>query len=200
MTSSEETLLSIDLSLTNTGWALFSLKTKKLLEYGELSPSKRGLKDLRYPQETTIRIRRQVDQILKLLENKNIKHIIIEEVNRGIGRISQRILCSLHGVLLDRMSETDLHKVLMIDSDGKHGWRSKAGLGLQLTELQRVQNKEIRKFNRQVRKGKKLKVIDIKQLAINYVNEVYKMNLSEKDSDIADAIGMGTFFLNNYKR
>lgn len=193
-------LLSLDMSLSNTGYAISDIDSEKLLCYGELSPSKKGISKLAYPKSQIVRTRDLVMQILKLIaEHPEIEVIAVEEVNRGISRIGQKILCSLHGVLLDRMSEEQVDKVKYISSDGSDGWRSKNGLKLQLSELDRIQNKEIRKLNRRVKKGKKLPVIDIKQLACNYVNEKHGLKLDvktrKKDSDIADAIGLNDFAL-----
>ncbi len=189
-------LLSIDLSLSCTGYCLRDIDTHKLLSYGDISPSMRGLKGIGYPEQQVIRTRQVVTEILKLIDDE-VEVISVEEVNRGIARLSHKILCMVHGVLLDHMSEKDLKKVIYISSDGSDGWRSRNGLKLQLSEADKIQNKQVRKLNRKIKKGKKLPLMDVKQMAVNYVNKKFDLNLTVNENDKSDAIAQSDHVLLN---
>lgn len=195
MTNKVRKLLALDLSLSCTGFSLFDIDSQKLLSYGTLSPSKKGLSKIEYPEQQVIRMRDLANQVLELIDG-SVEIVILEEVNRGISRLGQKTLCGTHFVLYDRMQDL-IKKVILIDSDGRQGWRSASGLKLQLSESDRLQNKEVRKMNRKMKKGKKIPVIDVKQLAVNYVNEKYKLNFTIDDNDICDSIGLGTYYLLN---
>lgn len=188
-------LLAIDLSTTNTGYARFCLDTKKLLEYGDMAPDSKGLSALIYPHQQLEKIRRLADKLLTLLD-KNVKIIVIEEVNRGKNRLGQKMLDAAHFILLDRMSEEQRKKVIYVDSDGATGWRSKAGLGLQLSTTDRLRNKGLAKLNKQLPRGKKIKKTNIKALAMKFVNETYGTSFSKKkEEDVCDAIGLGHYYV-----
>ncbi len=189
-------LLALDLSLSCTGYCLRDIDTHALLSYGEISPSMKGLKGIEYPEQQILRTRQVVEQILQLIDSE-VAVISIEEVNRGIARLSHKILCQVHGILLDRMKSEDLKKVIFISSDGSDGWRSRNGLKLQLTEHDRIQNKEIRKINRKIKKGKKMPLMDVKQMAVNYVNAKFDLGLTVKQNDQSDAIAQSDHVLLN---
>ena len=188
-------LLSIDLSTTNTGWAKFDLASKKLLTYGDVTPDSKGLSAMVYPHQQLEKIRRLASKLLTLLD-KSVTIIVIEEVNRGKNRLGQKMLDAAHFMLLDRMSEEQRKKVVYVDSDGATGWRSKTGLGLQLSTQDRLRNKALAKLNKRLPKGKKVRKTNIKALAMSFVNKTYGTNFSKKkDEDICDAIGLGHYYV-----
>lgn len=199
--SSAGVLLSLDLSTTCTGWAKWDLATKRLLAFGILLPKvkpPRGVK-LAYPQMQVLKLRNLSDQIVDLIDG-SVKKIVIEEINRGKNRLGQKVLDGLHWVLLDRMPWNFAEMVVYRDSDGSTGWRSAQGLGLQLSPADKMTNKERKKFNKKLGpREKKLPIISQKTLACRFVNKNYGLNLNvDKDStdgDIADAIGLGHFYL-----
>jgi hypothetical protein len=194
-------LLSLDLSSTCTGWAKFDIESKKLLSYGSIYPSFKNpvtkkIPKYSYPQLQVLKLRVLSDQIIEIVDI-NTSVIVIEEINRGKNRLGQKVLDGLHFVLLERMPWDYVQRVFYYDSDGRDGWRSVNGLALQLSEFDKLSNKNAKKINKKLGKGeKKTPVITQKTLAIRYVNKRYQLNLTEaEDSDAADAIGLGTFVL-----
>jgi len=169
-------LLTLDISTACTGWALF--ENLKLIDYGSITPKIKGITKLRYPYSSMARILAMADEIEALTFGINPDKIIIEEVNRGISRKSQKPLDAVHFFILDRIIDYDIE---YIDSDGRDGWRSM--LGLRLTD-------EDKKHNRSRKTARKDK-INKKHLAIRYVKANFGLELSIKDNDIADAIGIG---------
>lgn len=202
-------LLSLDLSTTCTGWAKFNLDTMELIAYGFIkpdfkNPKKKGIPLYTYPRAQVLKLRKLSKQVLELI-NHEVELIVVEEINRGKNRLGQKVLDGFHFMLLDRIFVDALPRVLYFDSDGSDGWRSKAGLKLQLSDMDKIQNKERKKLNKKIAKGqKKLDIITQKTLACRYVNKTYglKLNddLNESDGDIADAIGLGHFFLTKVKQ
>lgn len=193
-------VLSLDLSTTATGWARFNLDTKELIDYGFLKPilSKIEKKYL-YPAIQLSKMRNLSDQILPLITEETT-HIVIEEINRGKNRLGQKVLDGFHFILMDRLPLKEINKVIYRDSDGSDGWRSRAGLALQLSDFDKDQNKQIRKFNNKLAKGEKdVPVINQKTLACRFVNKKFGLNLNSEvnstDGDIADAIGLGYFMI-----
>lgn len=194
-------LLSLDLSTTETGYAKFDIASKTLLSYGSLkspfrNPIVKGKATYEYPVLQTLKIRGLVALILGLID-VDVTFICIEEINRGKSRLGQKVLDSLHAVLLETMRLKHLQMVTFFDSDGKEGWRSVRGLKLQLSDFDKVTNKANKKLNKKLgKKEKKLPVITQKTLACRYVNKRYNLNLDpDTQSDAGDAIGLGTFVL-----
>jgi hypothetical protein len=196
-------LLSLDLSTTASGWAKYDLDTKKLLSYGVITPNlknptKKGIPTYAYPVAQVLKMRKLCAQILDLIDHQ-VESIVIEEINGSKNRLGQKVLDGFHFVLLDKMGPLDtLGRVFYVDSDGKEGWRSKFGLGLQLSETDKMLNKERKKYNKKLGKGtKKQPLITQKNLACNFVNKEYGLNLNSDvnstDGDVADAIGLGHF-------
>lgn len=189
--------MCIDLSSTCTGWALFDIENKALLEFGKIKSSKG--KGEAYPWAPLIRIEDIVHSLMSIILDVRPETIVIEEVNQGKNRLGQKTLCGAHWVLLSYLKANEIFEVTYVDSDGKHGWRSANGLGLQLSSTDKLKNAEIRKFNKKLSKGnKKKRIISQKTLACKKINKLYNLNLNESvsgDADIADAIGIGTYVL-----
>ena len=189
-------LLSLDLSTTSTGFAKFNIDTGELLEYGVVKP--KGVGKHPYPKLQVYKIRNLREQILELVTSEVTK-IIIEEINKGKNRIGQKTLDGAHYMILDKLEESDLDKVAYFDSDGNKGWRSKAGLALELSDTEKSINKERKKLNKKLARKDQFPLITKKTLACNFVNKRYNLeldvDLKSSDADIADAIGLGTFYL-----
>lgn len=122
--------------------------------------------------------------ILKVVQEHQADIIYVEEVNRGISRISQKSLDALHFFVLQGLAVSKTSgKLRYIDSDGNSGWRKI--LNLRLNEAQK-------KANKKRKKGKKLTK---KHLAADYVNAkhgtAFDVDLRKTDSDLADAVGIG---------
>lgn len=200
-------LLALDFSTTATGWARFSLTTGELLTYGVIepdfkNPKVKGVPIHTYPEAQVLKIRRLSQQIVETLLMEDVSKIVIEEINGGsrAGRLSQKVLDGGHFVLLEKFPPHFLKMVSYYDSDGKDGWRSAYGLKLQLSTTDRVTNKDRKKMNKRLGKGvKKMPIITQKNLACRYVNKVFGLNLDcdlrTTDGDMADAIGLGYFYL-----
>lgn len=179
-------ILTLDLSTTSTGFAVFN-EDKTLLRYGAIEPKVKGLSKLKYPQAPLRRIISICSGVRKLISEEQPDRIVVEEVNRGISRITQKSLDALHFfVLLDLAIRDQDGRLQYMDSDGKTGWRSV--LGLKLSEDQK-------KINKKRKKGDK---ITKKHLAAAYVNAHYgtsfDVDANSTDADIADAIGLGLGF------
>lgn len=187
-------LLALDLSTAATGYALFDLETKALLKEGVFKPQIRMVQGIQYPEAQLFKMRDLAAQISSFVESlPEITYIGIEEVNRGIGRLSQKTLDGFHFILMDRLG-ADVKKVRYRDSDGRDGWRTQ--LNLMLSAQDKLVNEERRKLNKKLAKGhKKYPIITKKHLACRFVNDHYGLSLdcdrSSTDADRADAIGLG---------
>lgn len=195
-------LLSLDLSTNCTGWATFNCKTRGLLEYGIIEPiNAKGYTRLRYPQSALYRIISMAEQVSAFIIKTQPDQLIIEEVNRGISRTGQKSLDALHFFVLFFLITTGkefIDKVQYVDSNGKKGWRTK--LGLKLTDLDKLHNKEVKKWNKNKKNRPKKVVINWKHLAARFVKQAYGIVLDvdalESNGDLADAISIGTAHLN----
>jgi hypothetical protein len=196
-------ILCLDLSTTSSGFAVFN--DGKLIRYGRITPTVKGLSKFKYPEAAYARIIDLSNKIKDLMSEEGPDKVLIEEVNRGINRIAQKSLDALHFFVLDRLLLVDpkiFKKIKYIDSNGKSGWRGK--LGLKLEDSDKEWNKKAREFNKLHASGikkktkKKLGVIDYKDLAIRYVNKTFKLDLdvtNAGDEDIADAIALGASYV-----
>lgn len=175
-------LLTLDLSTSSSGFALF--EDGKLLSYGVITPRVKGISKLKYPMNSLRKIISVATGVKRIVTESKPDKIYIEEVNRGISRISQKSLDALHYfVLLNLELENEYSKLRYIDSDGQTGWRTI--LGLRLSKAEKDANK----------KRKKGKKITKKHLACNYVNAAlgtsFDVDKNPGDSDRVDAIGLG---------
>lgn len=193
-------VLSIDLSTSSTGYAVFNRDSKKLEAHGKVRPKVGGLHKLKYPESTLLTIRDMTAKIKELVLIINPSRLVIEEVNRGINRIGQKGLDACHFFVLDEIMKVrpDLIKTLTyVDSNGRKGWRGM--LGLKLSDQDKQVNAEIRLRNRRKKKTQKAPLIDWKVLAQRYVNSTFKksFNVWENpgDNDEVDAIALGAAFV-----
>ena len=192
-------VFTLDLSTTSTGWACFDSDTKKLIGYGAVKGSEKGLGQLTYPKKQLVKMRQIAHELLAMLEHnkEKIDKILIEEVNLHKSRLTGKVLDGLHWILLNYMSEEILSKVVFVDSDGFTGWRTK--LGLKLNEDDKEVNKQNKLLNKKIKRGK-LPIINKKHLACRYVNSRlgtnFDVDANVSDNDIVDAIGLGlSYFL-----
>lgn len=192
-------ILSLDLSTTASGWA--ELEDGTLLEYGVIKPKlEKDQKKARYPVIQLYKMMSLANQILQKCRETNYDYIIIEEINRGKNRLGQKTLDGLHWIVLEKLwGDRQEEKVIYFDSDGAKGWRSKAGLGLQLTAQDKLVNTERRKLNKKLARKQQQPLITQKTLSIKFVNDYYGLSLTDKDNDIADAIGLGHFYIHHVR-
>lgn len=194
------TVLGLDLSTTSTGFALLDIDTKNILKYGLIQPKVKGLSKLKYPRAAMARILDLAEKISDLVKAYNPDQLIIEEVNRGKNRISQKSLDALHFFVLhyiDRHSPHLVDNLFYYDSDGRVGWRKH--LDLTLTDEDKAHNAHIKTFKSSRKVGKKKPKITKKHLAMRYVQSVYNLTLDIDEKveyeDINDAIAMTNSYL-----
>lgn len=191
------TLLSLDISTSSTGFAVYDRETKKLLRSGRIKPQVPGLHKLKYPKAALKTIISMAGRVNDLVMEVNPDRIVIEEVNRGINRIGQKSLDAVHFFILNHMTEAQVDMVTYVDSNGKKGWRGM--LGLKLSDQDKQVNAEIRLKNRKRKKSAKAPLIDWKVLAQRYVNSKFgkAFNVWENagDDDECDAIALGDAFV-----
>lgn len=194
-------LISIDLSGSCTGWCVFDLDTKKLEKWGIVEPiMPKGYTTFKYPKKAFMSLTSMANQVADLVHKLNPDIILIEEVNRGISRIGQKVLCGAHWFLIQAMYEKDsssMDRIRYLDSNGREGWRPL--LGLRLSKADKDQNKKIRAEAKK-KKVKNPNVVDWKLLAERWVNAKYGTNFNvqevDGDADICDAIACGDAFVN----
>lgn len=194
------TLLSLDISTSCTGFAVFATDTGKLLRSGRIKPQVPGLHKLRYPKAALMTILDMASKIKCLVDQVKPSRVVIEEVNRGISRLGQKSLDACHFFVLFEMHNLDptyLDRLVYIDSNGKKGWRGI--LGLKLSDQDKQVNAELREKNRKRRKSQKAPLIDWKILAQRWVNKKHRTsyNVWENpgDNDECDAICVGEAWL-----
>lgn len=194
------TLLSIDLSSSCTGYAVFDTESKKLLTYGFIKG--KIVKDSSKWRATLRRLEQMSEDVLNVIKNYKPTEIVIEEITgSGISsRLSQKTLDMTHGILWKTI-EPYLDMVEYCDVSGTSGWRT--NLGLKLDDADKLANKEAKNLNKKIAKGiTKLPIVGPKHLAARYVNAKYGLVLdvdeSTHDSDVSDAIALGSYWLNRY--
>lgn len=187
-------LLTLDLSTTCTGFAIFDLQTKKLERYGFIKPNKKGMSKLEYPKKQLYVMRDLAAQIKALVDSiPDLKMILLEEVNLHKSRMAGKTLDGAHWILLNSLDEFSMNKVRYRDSDGETGWRTR--LNLRLSEMDKKLNAERKKLNKKLRPKDQLPIINKKHLAARYVNSKLGTNFdvdqNSTDNDVVDAIGLG---------
>jgi hypothetical protein len=190
-------VLSIDYSTSSTGWALFNLKNKELLEYGLIKPKVKGITKMKYPVKQLSVQLNIADRLFELIHLYNPDVIVMEEVNLHKNRLAGKTLDGGHFIFYNKIIDY-LDRLVMIDSDGMTGWRTM--LGLRLSAADRLHNKEAKKLNKKIAKGTtKIPIINKKHLACRFINREYNTNfnveVNKTDTDIVDAIGLGHSYL-----
>lgn len=173
-------VLSLDLS-TSSGWAVLcsNLSEIELVDFGcyKALPSTRN-----YPYNFLER----ADGIAENLYSVYLKYlpdfIIIEDTNLGQQRFTQKFLEFIHATVLRSFFEIK-KKVYYVSTSE---WRSV--LQLRLSKEEKSKN----------RSGNFSKVT-LKHVAVQKVNSTFRLQLKQKDNDIADAILLGQAFLQGAK-
>jgi len=182
-------LIALDLSTTCTGYAVFDLRTKDLVDWGELKPSTKGFAKLNKLHKKLSVMERLSDDILKKVEEFEPGVIVIEEVTGSRFRLPQKTLDMFHYcVLLSLLPWVAEEKVHYIDVSGKTGWRKV--LDIKLSGDDKKKNRRLRQ------RGRKSEVINFKALAIQYVKKHYNITVR---NDEADAICIAEGFLKKFK-
>lgn len=188
-------VLSLDLSTTCTGWSVHNVDEDKLITYGTLKPSTKGLSKLVYPKQQLTKMIDLSFKIRQLVENYKPTFIVIEEIAGSKQRLGQKVLDGLHWVLLMHIQEY-IDIVEYYDVTGPDGWRTH--LNLRLSEQDKIHNKEAKKLNKEVGKNV-MPVYDAKDLACRYVNSKHGLALdpqtNQYDADLGDSIAMGSAYI-----
>lgn len=190
-------LLSLDLSTTCTGWSVFDIEEKKLITYGILKPSTKGISKLVYPKQQLTKMIDLSFKIRSLIENYKPSLIVIEEIAGSKQRLGQKTLDGLHWILLIHIQEF-IDVVHYYDVTGSDGWRTH--LGLKLSDSDKLANKEAKKLNPKLGKDVTLlPIYDAKDLACRYANAKYGLaldpQLNQFDADVGDSVCLGDAFL-----
>lgn len=189
-------LLSLDLSTTCTGWSVFDIDNHKLITYGTLKPSTKGLSKMVYPKQQLTKMIDLSFKIRNLIENYKPTHIVIEEIAGSKQRIGQKVLDGLHWIVLMHIQEY-IDIIAYYDVTGHDGWRT--NLNLKLTESDKLANKEAKKMNKDLAPESRLPVYDAKDLACRYANETFNLTLdpqvNQYDADVGDSVSMGSAYI-----
>lgn len=206
-------LLCLDLS-THAGFADFEWDGSSkptLTSHGTIHLGKNVLEYGPYPFCYPRAAQEMAKKILSYsgLLNQPVDVFVVEEINLGRNRYTQKILENVHRSVLDVLAlYLDQHKeeagrdvrVVYLDSSE---WRH--NLGLRMSKEQKRSNAKLSKAKRLVAEsGAKLdkKSLGIKgkttpkHLAVAYANQAYDLRLKMKDNDAADAICLGLAFCN----
>jgi hypothetical protein len=197
----KEVVLALDLSTTCTGWSLFSLESKALLEYGCIQPRVKNpivkkKPTYRYPIFQALKIKDIVEQILELIQKYDPKVLAIEEVVSHKSRLTGKVLDGLHFVLVDRLISYP-GDLFYVDVSGTYGWRP--FFGIKLSAQDKLLNTDRKKLNKKLRGKDKLPIIDWKTLSSRFVNDRFKLTLdplvNSSHGDMADSIMVGLYYL-----
>ncbi len=162
-------LLSLDLSTSCSGWAIFD--DGKLVEYGSVSEkSYKGKSKQRYPARTGRVSKMMCEDLLEIIIKMNPDKIVIEEAaaNGIAGVKSIKSLCMIHGAMLLLILQSNLTVYDSISFLSPREWRGAVGLK---------------------------KNGDWKQSSVNLTNKLFGLNLTLTENDISDSILLGLGFL-----
>jgi len=211
-------VLSLDIS-SKTGWGFFKVSTSniRLIECGRL-PKTNLDANLPYPEDYLQWASYTWQEMESLLDRFNPTHIAVEETTikvTGSNNFSQKFLewCHYHlatylvnNPLLDyRYFKTDeWRKVVgcntMTDADKKHNKLYRETKKAMPDEYKTDSDGEyILKKKKKILKpkivkdstGKRISLVDKKDLNIRKANELFGLNLIKKDEDIADGALLG---------
>lgn len=189
-------LLSLDLSTTCTGWSVFDIEQTKLITYGTLKPSTKGISKMVYPLQQLTKMIDLSYQVRTLIHQYKPTHIVIEEIAGSKQRLGQKVLDGLHWIVLMHIQEF-IPLITYYDVTGSDGWRNH--LGLRLTEQDKLCNKEAKKMNKDLAPKSRLPIYDAKDLACRYANETFGLSLdpqtNQYDADVGDSVSMGAAYI-----
>lgn len=196
-------ILALDLS-THSGYAIFEGETgskPSLLNYNTIHLGEPVHGFGPYPACYRVAARTMARKLLNNVAASEIDVVIIEEINLGRNRYTQKLLENIHTAVLDELETwPKLKEVVYLDSSE---WRH--NLGLRMSKEQKRSNAKLSKAKRTAatsRVALDKKVLGIrgkisaKHLSVAHANEVYGLKLKMKDNDVADAICLGLAYCN----
>jgi Holliday junction resolvasome RuvABC endonuclease subunit len=186
-------VLGLDLS-TKTGYAVVD-SSDGLIAYDKLEYST----DESFPLEEYRYIhisQRIASGVRDVLGKYPTDAIVIEQVNLGRNRHSQKFLDFIHYAVLQMLRDVD-YKGIVAYADTS-AWRKE--LGIRLSKEQRIHNKML---NASKRRGDNQKSgtkkgdgkVTWKHLSVGFVNSKFGLDLKLVQNDIADAICLGLYGL-----
>lgn len=193
------TLLSLDMSTSCTGWAVFNIDTFELVRYGSVKPvtkyNDKHITKYKYPEQQLLKMINLAEQIREIIHLNQPTLIVIEEIAGSKQRLGQKVLDGLHWIVL-YLNREIIPIVSFYDVSGIVGWRT--DLKLRLSEADKINNKENKKLNKSLKASQRLPIVDWKTLACRHVNRKFGMNLNPdlntSDADVGDAIAIGDAF------
>ena len=191
-------LLSLDLSTSATGYAVFDIDTKQLTALGVVKGSTKGMSKLKYPEKQLRKMMNMADEVINLISNFSPFVIVIEEITGSKNRLTQKTLDGMHYILVYYLKDIfPFERVFYYDVSGLSGWRTH--LRLNLDDADKLANKEARKLNEDLPTKHQLPIIGKKHLACRHANFEYGLDLNYDlrvtDGDIGDAVSIGNAFL-----
>lgn len=198
-------VLAFDIS-SKSGWALFDSDLPKpahLLKFGGVDLN--DVKILDFPGEYPLNVKAGVDAMAVQLIAIAIEHqpdvIVIEEVNLGKQRLSQRYLEWVHAAVVG-LIQSELLKIPKIVYISTSSWRQTLAQRMtaedkrnnkQVKQLKTVKNEEMR---RELKKKSGIKgKVGTKHISVRWANENYLVDFIRKDDDKADAISVGAAYI-----
>lgn len=185
-------ILALDIS-TKTGWAYF--EDGALVRHGTftsyLPVTDYGI----YPRNYIKFVASYTNNLYNDIVNaQELDVIVIEETNKSKARYSQKLLEFIHCLLLHHIWSVGLiNKVKYVNTSD---WRKV--LDIYLSKDDKKNNALVTKAKRKGKSKKELGVkgrITRKHVAVKVANEMYNLNLKQKDNDQAEAILLGTAYI-----
>lgn len=156
-------VLSLDLSVNSTGYALFD-KDGQIVDYGLITTKieEKGSYLWRYPLKSVRKCQLAAKQVVALIRSyiKDLDHIVIEEINLNTKKnmISFKTLAALQFFIMAELSNDEVQLIDMIKCSE---WRSAIKLK---------------------------KDGDWKASAVKYANNYFGTNFEYSDNDVCDAL------------
>lgn len=205
MKDSRVRVLALDIS-TNAGWALLEgarpfcdSNDIRVLDYGNIVEPKSIHEHGRYPYNyhkvSDLMAERFYDKWVKL---GRPEVIVIEEINLGKNRLSQRALDWIHKATVTKFADEPVQIYYINSSE----WRKT--LGVRLSKEQKKSNAKLSKAKRlAAERGERLDKkalgisgkFTIKHASVQWVAENLGLNFKLKDNDICDAICVAAAYL-----
>lgn len=177
-------IISFDLSTTCTGYAVFDVDSKRLLECGSIKPDN---KTSGYPYASLQKMRSIADDIgsvIKTWEKKGkIKCLVFEEIIKGSsGIVALKVLAGLFFIVLDRLKHQ-----YPVKTTPPSEWRKK--VGIKFSDDDKAYNKAMRKAEKDT--------LTHKDLALRLGREMFNYyDFKLADHDVIESCLIGYSFLN----
>lgn len=202
-------VLALDIS-TKTGYAVLEGEKSSLptIEtYGTIVNNKTVFKYGEYPFSYLFAAEDIAARVMQLVLDTKPDVIVVEELNLGKQRLSQKILEYIHCSFLRAFHKTyvENHHVNGVKPDifyiSSSMWRS--AIGLKMTKEDKKNNGLLSKAKKiSIETGNKLDKASLgikgkigkKHLSVRYINEKYGKEFKMKDNDVTDSICLGVSF------